>query len=233
MKSAEKIFDALEYVILQNGSPVTPGMAAEALALPPATAVRLLQQLTARGYLVQVSRKRGYVPGPMCVSLRTRQNAYSMLAEAAEEPLRKLSEFLKCKINLAVLHGTSRVMLNIHIPENGPVPWKRFLFRDHWSTATGRILLASLNENEARRICEACGIEPFPYMELKNIRESGSVCFLQDGLSIIGQRILIAGCPAAAFGFGVSPEKSEEAFSASAAAAAEIREKLTAAEQAY
>lgn len=228
MKSLHKTFDILEYVVLRNGENVTPSEAAEALHVNLATCTRIMGELVKRGYLQKVSRKSGYIAGPMIVSLNTRDFLYRRIADAAKLPVRKLSEQLKCQVNISVLHEGLRVMLSYHLPEFPAGPWEKFRFSDHWDTATGRLLLASLEDPEARRICKSCGIKPYPEALFRQIRRDGFVRFEQDFLCVIGHWIRVPGYPAAAFGFGVQPESADRAFELSAATAEEITKKLTA-----
>lgn len=227
MKSLHKTFDILEYILLQNGKHVTPSEAAESLGINLATCTRIMGELVQRGYLEKVSRKSGYIAGPMTAALNTRDHLYKKLAEAAEEPIRNLSEKLNCQVNLSVLHQNHRIMLTFHLPGFPAVPWNTFRFSDHLDTATGRLLLASLEDSAARKVCASCGIKPYPKEELQQIRKDGFVQFDFDSLSIIGCLIYASGYPTAAFGFGVPPEKAGIAFEFALAAAAEIRKKLT------
>lgn len=226
MKSLQKVFDILEYVVLQNGEPVTPSRAAESLSINPATCTRIMGELVKRSYLVQISRRDGYIPGPMIPSLGTRHNSYEMLTAAARAPIERLSEQLGCQVNFSVLHAGRRIMLCYHLARRSLKPWDHFVFSDHWETATGRLLTAALDEDEARRLTAAAGIHPFPRKELQAIRRTRSVRFRQDRLEVMGHLIEIPGYPAAAFGFGVLPDRADEAFGLSAETAAEIIEIL-------
>lgn len=226
MKTLRKALDVLEYAVLRGGESVTPGEAARATGTNPATATRILQTLTERGYLVRVSRKRGYAPGPMVTSIGTRRNQYSRLAEASEEPLRHLSASLGRQVNISVLEGPRRIMLRFCAPDPHFICWDHFFFDDHWETATGRLLIAALEEPEARAVCDMCGIRPYPAAEIAGMRKTGSVRFLQDDLTVIGHWIRVPGLPAAAIGFGVPHDRGEEAFRLSGEAAETIRREL-------
>lgn len=222
MKSLQKTFDILEYVVLQNGERVTPTRVSEALRINLATCTRIMGELVKRGYLVQISRKDGYIPGPMIPSLGTRHNSYEILAAAARIPIEKLSEQLSCQVNFSVMHAGRRIMLCYHLSGRILKPWDHFIFSDHWDTATGRLLIAALDEREGRRLTAASGIHPFPRKELTRIRQSGWIRFRQGQLEIIGHLIDFPGYPAAAFGFGVPPEQADRAFELSGKTAAEI-----------
>ena len=233
MKSLQKTFDILEYVVLQNGEPVTPTRAAEALSINTATCTRIMGELVKRSYLVQISRREGYIPGPMIPALGTRHNSYEMLTAAARAPIERLSERLGCQVNFSVLHAGHRIMLCYHLGRRSLKPWAHFVFSDHWETATGRLLTAALDEREARRLTAAAGIHPFPRKELLEIRRTHSVRFRQDRLEVMGHLIEFPGYPAAAFGFGVLPDRADEAFGQSAETSAEIIEILNQPNQSF
>lgn len=233
MKSLHKTFDILEYVVLQNGRKVTPSDAADAVGVNLATCTRIMGELVDRGYLVKVSRKEGYLPGPMTVSLGTRNHPYERLAGASAEPIRRLAGELRCQVNLAVLCGERRVMLCYHSGNAEFRPWNRFTFDDHWVTATGRLLIASLDDRDARKITAGIGLKPYPKEMLDKIRSDGFIAYPDGELSIMGHLIRAPGCPAAAFGFGVPKHNEKHAFGLSAATAEEIRRNLTNQEKAY
>lgn len=226
MKSLQKSLDVLEYVVLRNGKNVTPTEAAEALRINPATCTRIMGELLKRGYLEKISRKNGYTAGPMCASLNTRDSLYSRIGKAADRPLRELSRALARQVNIAVMHRGKRIMLNFHFSDPLARPWNRFLMTDHWKTATGRLLLANMNESESRKICAACGLQEYPDEYFENIRRDGFVCFQHDSLHIIGHAVIVPGYPVAAFGFGVTGEQMEKALALSAATADEIKSRL-------
>ena len=233
MKSLQKTFDILEYVVLQNGERVTPTRAAEALSINLATCTRIMGELVKRGYLEQISRKEGYIPGPMVTTLGTRHNRYEVLAAAARDPIEKLSGDLVRQVNLSVLHAGRRIMLCYHLSSHALKPWDHFTFSDHWETATGRLLIAALEEREARKLTAAAGIDPFPRKELARIRQAGWIRFRQDKLEIMGHLIVFPGYPAAAFGFGVPPEQADRAFELSCKTAGEITDILNQPNQSY
>ncbi len=216
MKSLSKTFDILEYIILQNGRSVTPSEIAAELKLNLVTSTRILGFLANRGYLEHVSRREGYAPGPMCISLTTRKNSYQRIADAAREPIRELSEKLRRQINLAVLNKNRRIMLTYHLTDIEVTPWNQFFFFDQWQTATGRLLLAAESGRNKKAFEQFAKIE-YHNSELEEIRKDGYVKFLYEGLVVIGHLLQIPGYPPAAFGFGVLPENAKEAFNLSLA----------------
>lgn len=226
MKSLQKTFDILEYVTLQNGMVVTPSAAAKALRINLATCTRIMGELVGRGYLVKISRKAGYIPGPMIASLNTRSNPFGRIAAVAGQPIAELSNRLGYQINLAVMNGDRRIMLTFHFSNPARKPWPTFSFTDHWTSATGRLLIASLNDKDAKRVTELCGITPFPRREIEQMRKDGSVRFAAENLIIMGHSILLPDYPPMAFGFGVPENLADTAFAASAETAGKIRDAL-------
>lgn len=226
MKSLHKTFDILEYVVLQNGQSVTPSEAAAALGVNLVTCTRIMGELTDRGYLVKISRKDGYAAGPMVISLGTRDNVYRRIASAAAEPITELSEFLHRQVNIAVLDQSRRIMLCYHLADAELKPWNRFFFTDQWDTATGRLLIAAQDDRSAEKLTASAGVFPFPKEQLDAIRRAGAVRFELNGEIIIGHWVRVSSYPAAAFGFGIAPERADEAFARSAATAERIRNLL-------
>ena len=229
MKSLHKIFDILEYVVLQSGKRVTPTEAAEAVGVNIATCTRIMGELVKRGYLEQISRKDGYVAGPMIVSVATRDSMFKQMADAAAEPVFQLSLALTTQVNAAVMHGATRVMLTYHFRDYYmSVPWKQFLFKDHWKSAAGRLLLSTLDDREAKRIClKELGLEKYPKEEIDRMRQEGFVHFEDDGKHILGCLVRCPGFPAMAFGLSVPPELADKAFELSLQTAGKISNNLS------
>ena len=225
MKSLHKTFDVLEYVVLRNGANVTPSEVANALALNPATATRILTELVKRGYLDHVSRKEGYIAGPMVVSLGTRRNPYQRIAAAAREPVAELAATFQHQVILAVLNLDRRVMLGYCLNDPEAQPWDRFFFTDRWETATGRLLLSALDERTALKLVPEAERAAAKAV-LPELRKQDCHMFEIAGETVIGCRVRVPGYPVAAFGFGVAPERAEEALKEAAAAARRIEQRL-------
>lgn len=232
MKSLQKTLDILEYISLRNGESVTPCEAADALQVNPATCTRIMGELVKRGYLEKISRRSGYVIGPMIAAMNTRDNLFTRIAKAADKPLRHLCRSLDRQVNIAVMHGTGRIMLCFHFNDPLARPWTKFLMDDHPKTATGRLLLSCLDDVQARKVCEKCGME-YSAEYFAQVRRDGFVRFEENDLVIIGHSVIVPGYPAAAFGFGVKPEFADRAMELSAETAAAIRVRLLPQSAAY
>lgn len=212
MKSLQKTFDLLEYVFLRNGSSVTPSEAADALGINLVTATRIMGSLVERGYLIKISRKDGYAPGPMVMALGSRHNAYERLTAAARQPVEDLSNQLNRQVNLSVLNGEKRVMLCYQLNGNYVQPWSRFLFSSHYLTGTGRCLLSTLDFRTAQKIVGDAVSGEVLKKELEDIAHKGYVQFEFDNEVVIGHLIKVPGFPAAALGYGIEKKHVDEAM---------------------
>ncbi|UKI30498.1 MAG: helix-turn-helix domain-containing protein [Lentisphaeria bacterium] len=112
MKTLQKALDLLELVSTRDGEAVTPKTASEKLGINQSSCVRLMQTLTDRGYLTQVSRRAGYTGGPALTAYGCRKTCCNTLVAAAGEQLRRLSTELGGRmINLSVAHRDRRYLI--------------------------------------------------------------------------------------------------------------------------
>ncbi len=217
MKSLMKAFDILEYVVLQDGRPVTSSEVAESIGLNLATTSRIMVEMAGRGYLEKVSRKSGYRPGPMSAAIANRDNIYHRLAQAALNPITELAVQIGMPVNLAVMNGTRRIMLFYYNAAPQWKPWSKLTFEDAENTATGRLLAATLSEEIVETLFPQMPPPFWPevrnysqlHRELAKIRQNGFVSFMSepDGVPVMGYLIMAAGYPPAAIGFGIHDEE--------------------------
>ena len=226
MKYLHKTFDILEFVVLQNGQPVTPSEAAKALDINLVTVTRIMGELVKRGYLQHLSRRGGYVPGAMVTAIGTRNNTFERLASAAREPIAELSRKLHRQVNLSVFQQERRVMLCYRLDGHWAEPWNSFFFDNHAKTGTGRVLLASLSDEEAQRLCREVNRECCPLEELAEVRRNGYARFAGLGETIIGCPVAVPGYPLAALGFGVDDQAADEALKLALECAGKIKNSL-------
>ena len=223
MKSLNKTLDILEYVFNSDGVPSTPGEVASNIKINAATCSRIMTELMERGYVEKVSRRTGYVPGPVLYALNTRQSLYARIARAAAAPVRQLAIDVSSMINISVMKDGYRYVLYFYSgDEKRKFPLQTKYFHDHYTTATGRLLLAVSPEQD---IDFAIGKLGFPkegwnginsktelLKELAKIAKAGTVKYPQDDIWIVGSLVNVPGCPASAIGFGVTTrEKADEA----------------------
>lgn len=220
MKTLQKALDLLEFVSTRDGAAVTPKSAAEKLGINQSSCVRLMQTLTDRGYLVQVSRRAGYTGGPALTAYGCRTTCSNTLAAAAAEPLRKLSAELGGRmINLSVAHRNRRYL----IFQCGHTPGAKVGdFIGHtWDlkeNATELLLLAAAPEAERFRVLQQAEIpERYPSLEeflaeLDRLHQLRHVVFYgeRQRMWIVGGLLEAPGFPASTLGFGMESRVEAE-----------------------
>jgi DNA-binding IclR family transcriptional regulator len=246
MKSLHKTFDILEFVFLSDGEKATPSDVAQVTGMNLATCTRIMGELVARGYLVKVSRKEGYLPGPMIAAMFTRRNAYRLLVQAAEVPVRNLAERIGMPVNLSVSKNPEeRVMICCHCGIPGWKQWNSAVFTSCLSTPTERLLFAVLPEEQLEKQIKGLRfpLESWPEIqntdtlakELRKMRKDKTTCF-QDGgsVTVLGGLVDVPGYPAAAIGFGIrNPGEKEEILSLLRTSLEEIGARLRETYKAY
>jgi DNA-binding IclR family transcriptional regulator len=239
MKSLNKTFDILEHIFNRNGIPSTPYEVAASIKINAATCSRILSELLERGYIERVSRRTGYIPGPALYALSTRQSPYAHIAKAAEGHIRELAVRISSMINISVMKDGYRYVLCFHCgDEKRKFPLRTKYFQDHYTTATGRLLLSVAPEHDVDFVVGKLGfpkeswngigsIEAFR-RELAKTARAGTVKYLQDGIWIVGALVKTKSYPPAAIGFGVATrKKADEAATLLDDTVAGIEEKLS------
>ena len=215
MKSLRKALNILEYISCQDGHAVTPSELAKNCKINTTSCVRMLQTLSDRGYLQQVSRKQGYVSGPALVTLGCRESIYKELVNASTSPLKKLSKQIHGLVNISILYRDKRYLL-YHYGASPGIQMHNFI-TPPWiynENATERLLLAAAQDEDRNRIIKEIGLPEGQNsltefkQELDDIYKKGYVKFWSEGRRywIAGRLVVAPSYPNAAIGFGVETE---------------------------
>jgi DNA-binding IclR family transcriptional regulator len=214
MKSLQKTLDILEYITCQNGRGITPSELSKKCGVNITSCVRMVQTLADRGYLEQLSRREGYVPGPASAAFGYRKNKYNKLIEGAIEPLKKLSQRTRGMVNISVIHRDKRYLLYF-CGATPNINLQRFSMKWHYlENATERLLLAAKPQEDRKRIINQIGLpdiygsmEEFEH-ELDEILNQGYVKFWStfQNYWIVGGVVIVPEYPIAAIGFAVPTE---------------------------
>lgn len=111
IKVLNKTFDLLELVREWSPHPVLPGEAAAALDMPRSTCVRLLRLLTEKGYLEQLSPRKGYTVGPLLLLLGSGNCYRRRLTLHASTLLEALSREMECSMQFFMRWSNCRLVL--------------------------------------------------------------------------------------------------------------------------
>jgi IclR family acetate operon transcriptional repressor len=156
MQSVDRVVDIME-ALATAPAPLGVTEVARQVGLPQASTHRLLTALTARGYVRQDTDRR-YAVGAS--ALRLADRAYRELGAVAAPHLREAVRRTGETANLAVLEGGTMVYV-----AQSPSPHTLRIFAEvgrrvpvH-STAVGKVVLAGMSEDQARRILAAQPLE--------------------------------------------------------------------------
>lgn len=235
MNNLSKALSLVELVFAQDGKPVTPSQAAAGTGINLATCARIMTELVEAGYLDKVSRRSGYVGGPLVFALTGRPGNYHAIVEASREPLLELAAELGHTINLAVMErGVRRILLSAPPPGGDQVPLRGAYegFSEFHGTATGRLLLSRLTAAERGALADRLGLAKAERKTLESdlLRLGGAkeIVFRHPDMNlwIVGALLEPPELPIFAFGFGVPENKKEAAVAACRRAAGRIGTKF-------
>ena len=220
MNSLSKVLSIIEVVFAQDGMPVTPSQAAAATGLNLATCARIMTELVEAGYLEKVSRRSGYIGGPLIFALAGRPGAYHRIVEASRRPLIELAVELGVTINLATMEqGRRRILLSVPPPGGCRVPFSNVYesFQDFHESSTGRLLLSRATDGELEEISTRLGLTTSQRKAidtwLPQLRRAKEVVFHHSGFGLwfIGEMIEPSEFPAFVFGLGIPEAGNKDA----------------------
>ena len=151
IKVLHKACDILELLAQSPVSPRTLREITERLEINPGTCANILKTLVARGLVEQVAPKKGYVLGPLAYMLAGKGPYRRDLLAAAKPVIVDLVAEIKETAVLATLKNGKRYLL-YHLDGNRSLQIRHdtpFL-TDSYLTATGRVLLAHLDEADRK-----------------------------------------------------------------------------------
>jgi len=140
------------------------------LKMNAATCANIMKTLVRCGFVDQEKVRGGYMLGPLVYSLARRSVYRGDLVGAAEEPMAELVRKVNETVVLVILNGRERSIL-IQINGNQSVQIGRDLFQKDnvYQTATGRLLLAHLNENSLRLFMAEQGLPGSDWPEASSL----------------------------------------------------------------
>ncbi|MBE6380229.1 MAG: IclR family transcriptional regulator [Lentisphaerae bacterium] len=147
IQSVERALDILE-AVGNSSKPLRSGEIAKALHVSPATASNLIRTLYKRNYL-EHNKDNTYALGVQSFILGSAADIWKNLRSASSDILQNLCRECNATSFLGVLHQQQMLAINL-VQSNSPVNIslpQNWLDQAH-STAAGKVLLSSLNEEE-------------------------------------------------------------------------------------
>ena len=176
VQSVERALALLELVDAAGAEGTTLSDLASAAGLKTPTAHNLLNTLLALDYVRRNLRTKRYHLGPCALALAGGRTAMDRLAHAARGALRRLNEAVNETIILAVYRGGRRHTLVSFESRRDLRVGAPLGADDHfYDTATGRMLLAQLDEEEIAVLAERLGPRPATWPEAAGDAEFATV----------------------------------------------------------
>ena len=163
-----KAFDILELVAQRQGAATSLTEISAELNINQATASNIINTLVSKDYLEHIGKKKGYRLGPACFNLNSSEPYELQLLNAAKEEMKKLTQLVEESCLLGILRNQKRYIIHVENSEQ-VVQVQAKSERNVYETASGRVLLAYLNEKELDRFLLANGLpEGNTWEEVKN-----------------------------------------------------------------
>lgn len=182
-RSAARVMDMLDlFFNMRDGLTLTD--ISTKLGMPKSTAHGILQTMLRRGYLTWDPRTKIYSIGLRAVALAQASPVLQTIRTRARPYLERLAASLRETVMLGAYEADSVVCVDT-VPSPEPVRFTVQLGerRPLHGTSLGKLYLASLGEEEARRLLEELGLERLTdqtitsadamLAELREIREAG------------------------------------------------------------
>jgi DNA-binding IclR family transcriptional regulator len=153
----DRALDILEFVANRENGGLSLKEISEHLSLNQATCANIIKSLTTRKYLEHIGPKKGFRLGPMSVFLLGNFSLRPLLVMAAKDIIDKLSIELNENCLLGVIHHDKRILVYSTTIDHD-LSVKNKPERSIYETASGRLLLAFLNDGELATFIERAGL---------------------------------------------------------------------------
>lgn len=152
-----KAFDILEKIAQANGQALTLTEISADLGMNQPTAANIINTMISRGYIEHVGKKKGYKLGPNAFRLTNVVPYGKELVNAAKDIMDDLTAKLNETCIIGVLRNYKRYILHF-VNASQEVQVNLSSERNVYETASGRLLLAYLNEKERARFINQNGL---------------------------------------------------------------------------
>jgi DNA-binding IclR family transcriptional regulator len=172
-------------------SPETPKGVTELaglLKVKTPTCANILRTLVDLGYLTALPNKKGYILGPEIYSLAQHGSFKKSLVDRALPSLQTLSKKLKETTILSALSGDEKIVLcQVEANQNIQVNADSVANSDVYSTATGRLLVAHLEETDLAKIVKKHGFPGAAWNQIRTLEgfKEASQAIRKQGYSIV------------------------------------------------
>ncbi len=149
----DRAFDIMEYVANRETDGISLKEISEHLSLNQATCANIIKSLTIRKYLEHVGPKKGFRLGPMSTFLIGNFSLRPLLVMAGKDTIDNLSRSINENCLLGVIHHEKRILVYSTTIDH-ELSVRNKPERNIYETASGRLLLAFLAEEELKAFVE-------------------------------------------------------------------------------
>lgn len=152
-----RALDILELVASEPDKPRVLGDISGALNLNPGTCANIIKTLTERNYLEKLEKQRGYRLGQKAYMLSGNESYQRGLIDAAKEEMEALTRKLNENSLLCILKGDKRIVIR-RVQSNNELQANTANEKKVWDTASGRMLVATLSDEDLERFIDKYGL---------------------------------------------------------------------------
>lgn len=163
-----RALDILEFVARDTEKTSSLTEIATHVQLNQATCANIIKTLVDKNYLEHAGRKKGYRLGAMAYHLTGNLSYSQNLVMAAKQPMEQLTQALNETSLLGIIRNNKRFIIHL-VNSDQDLQVRSKTERNIYETASGRILLAFLSDNERRIFIEINGLpEPSVWPEVNS-----------------------------------------------------------------
>jgi DNA-binding IclR family transcriptional regulator len=152
-----RALDILEFVARDTEKTSSLTEIANALELNQATCANIIKTLVDKHYLEHAGRKKGYRLGAMAYHLTGNLSYSQNLVLAAKQPMEELTGTQNETSLLGIIRNNKRYIIHL-VNSDQDLQVRSKSERNVYETASGRILLAFMTDNERRIFIEVNGL---------------------------------------------------------------------------
>ncbi|MDD4591146.1 MAG: IclR family transcriptional regulator [Parabacteroides sp.] len=163
-----RALNILELVSRERERDYSLGEIAKSLNLNASTCANIVKTLLNRGYLEQQEKKQGYKLGPQAYYLTGNYSNREELMRISVAPMQQLRDKLNETCILAILKENIRITLHKELSTHELQVVSNGEEKNAYLTATGRIVLACLKNDERMRFIQRYGLPGAMWPEVQN-----------------------------------------------------------------
>lgn len=152
-----RAFDILEIIARDKKKIFGLSEIADELSLNHATCANIMKTMVDRNYLEQVGHKKGYKLGFMAFRITENNSFEKELTQLAVSEMEKLTRLLNETTLLGILRKNIRIALH-QVSADHDLNVKSKSEKDAYTSATGRLLIASLSDADRQKYLEKYGL---------------------------------------------------------------------------